>query len=369
MGRRRKSGSDEGVNLDSLMDALTNVVAVLILVLLLVQADVSQKVVQFLEGLLPATEEEVAASEEKAKELESDKIILEAMLTKEPPEPEDVEAEKRQLALLEKNVKTNEELLADLEQLKKLEKKSRKERDDEAKKTKGIQEEIARLEALLDKTPVLKVDPTVIRIPASRPKPKSAEEYYALVIDNRVHFIDPFTPLKMFEDEFRQEKRNFPNERKKRQGPDRYIYESGPILKHYEKFDFKNPRNQEVKLVAKPNWEKMKIRVSPDLKEGGTSLEELKKKDSNFAKIVYKLSSNIKSLLYFYVDPNSFNTYLQARRVTDKARVSAGWEVAKGRTFYYIDIDDVEIRKEKEPSPEPKKPGPERPPKLPPMID
>ena len=69
------------------------------------------------------------------------------------------------------------------------------------------------------------------------------------------------------------------------------------------------------------------------------------------------------------MDPNSFNTYLQARRVTDKARVSAGWEVAKGRTFYYIDIDDVEIRKEKEPSPEPKKPGPERPPKLPPMID
>ena len=40
MGRRRKSSSDEGVNLDSLMDALTNVVAVLILVLLLVQADV-----------------------------------------------------------------------------------------------------------------------------------------------------------------------------------------------------------------------------------------------------------------------------------------------------------------------------------------
>ena len=368
MGRRRKSGSDEGVNLDSLMDALTNVVAVLILVLLLVQADVSQKVVQFLEGLLPATEEEVTASEEKAKELESDKIILEAMLTKEPPKPEDVEAEKRQLALLEKNVKTNEELLADLEQLKKLEKKSRKERDDEAKKTKGIQEEIARLEALLDKTPVLTVDPTVIGIPASRPVPKSAERYYALVIHERVHFIDPFTPLKMFEDEFRQEKRNFPNERKKRQGPDRYIYESGPILKHYEKFDFKNPRNQEVKLVANPNWTKMKIRVSPDLKEGGTSLEELKKKDSNFAKIVYKLSSNIRSVLIFYVHPNSFNTYLQARRVTDKARVSAAWEV-KGGDFYDIVIDDVEIRREKEPSPEPKKPGPERPPTLPPMID
>ena len=368
MGRRRKSSSDEGVNLDSLMDALTNVVAVLILVLLLVQADVSQKVVQFLEGLLPATEEEVAASEEKAKELESDKIILETMLTKEPPKPEDVEAEKRQLALLEKNVKTNEELLADLEQLKKLEKKSRKERDDEAKKTKGIQDEIARLEALLDKTPVLKVDPTVVGIPASRPVPKSAEIYHALVINERVHFIDPFTPLKMFEDEFRQEKRNFPNERIKRQGADRYIYRSGPILKHYEKFDFKNSRNQKVKLVANPVSTRMQLVVSPDLKEGGTSLEELKEKDSNFAKIVYKLSSNIRSVLMFHVHPNSFNTYLQARRVTDKARVSAGWEV-KGMGAYYIRIDDVEIRREKEPPPAPTKPGPERPPTLPPKID
>ena len=41
------------------MDALTNVVAVLILVLLLVQADVSNKVVEFLENLQPATPEQV----------------------------------------------------------------------------------------------------------------------------------------------------------------------------------------------------------------------------------------------------------------------------------------------------------------------
>ena len=41
-GTTTMNNSDEGVNLDSLMDALTNVVAVLILVLVLVQADVSR---------------------------------------------------------------------------------------------------------------------------------------------------------------------------------------------------------------------------------------------------------------------------------------------------------------------------------------
>ena len=104
----------------------------------------------------------------------------------------------------------------------------------------------------------------------------------------------------------------------------------------------------------------------PYLKEGGTSLEELKKKDSNFAKISDKLSSNIRSLLMFHVHPNSFNTYLQARRVTDKARVSEDWEV-KGMGAYSIRIDNVEIRREKEPPPAPTKP--ERPPTLLPKID
>jgi len=54
--------------------------------------------------------------------------------------------------------------------------------------------------------------------------------------------------------------------------------------------------------------------------------------------------------------------------VTDKARVSEGWEV-KGMGAYSIRIDDAEIRREKEPPPAPTKPGPERPLTLPPKID
>ena len=57
---RRRTVSDAGVSMDSLMDAMTNVVAVLILVLLLVQVDVKQTVQKFLDELRPATPEEVA---------------------------------------------------------------------------------------------------------------------------------------------------------------------------------------------------------------------------------------------------------------------------------------------------------------------
>ena len=208
---RRSQNTEDGVNLDSLMDALTNVVAVLILVLLLVQTDVTNKVVEFLEGLSPATPEQVQESKEKLEELQKQKENNEKLLSEEPPTPEKLEAEKRQLALLEKEAKLNKDLLADLEELKKIEDQIRKEREAEDQKTTKIQEEIARLEALLDDTPIKTTAPTVVSIPISKAVPKNAEIYPVIIQQNRVHFIDPHTPLELFEKEFARNKRDLPH--------------------------------------------------------------------------------------------------------------------------------------------------------------
>jgi len=366
MARRRKSEGNEGVNLDSLMDAMTNVVAVLILVLLLVQADVGQKVVQFLEGLLPASEQQVSQSQKKKGALEQKKVEFQKLLLEEAPRPEEVELEQRQLALLEKSVKENQDLLADLNELKDLERKLKNERDQEATETRRIQEEIARLEALLDQTKVEKVDPTIVGIPASRPIPKNAEIYYALVIGDRVHFIDPWSPLELFEKEFRKAKRDFPNQRIRQQGADRYIYQPGPIVEHFANFDFNNARKQQIKLVARPTSTRLHLVVTPDAKEGGTSFEQLRARGSLFETILNKLRGNSRAVLMFYVHPNSFNTYLEARRMSDRAKVAAGWEI-RGSSTYTIRIEDIEIQRQQEPIPS--QPGPERPPSLPQKID
>jgi cell shape-determining protein MreC len=144
------------------MDALTNVVAVLILVLILVQADVSQKVQQFLDDLKPATPEEVIASRELVDQLKLETENLEDKLEEEPPTPKQIEEEKRQLALLEKDIEDNQELLAKLDELRKLEAKIRPERAAEQAKTVKIQEEIARLEALLDDSLKVKGPPPAV---------------------------------------------------------------------------------------------------------------------------------------------------------------------------------------------------------------
>ncbi|MDA7664659.1 hypothetical protein N8551_01660 [Akkermansiaceae bacterium] len=233
MARRRKSNLEEGVNLDSLMDALTNVVAVLILVLILVQADVSKKVVDFLEGLEPATSEQVEASKKEVEILVKRVAELDQLLQKDAPTQVEIEVEKRQLALLEKDVKERKDLLVELEGLKKAAKEAQEERDVEAQKTEKIQDRIAELEGLLDETPVLKIEPTIVGIPASRPIPNNASIYRAIVIHNRIHFIDPITPLELFKAEFKKAKIDFPNQRIKRRGSDRYIYQAPP---HSEAF-------------------------------------------------------------------------------------------------------------------------------------
>ena len=232
MARRRKSKSDEGgVSLDSLMDALTNVVAVLILVLVLVQVDVTQKKVKFMEELQPASEEEVAASTKKVEELEKKTESLRKLLSQKPPTPEEVEAERRKLALLESKNATKKNLLAKVSELLKLKEKTIKERDKEVAQTTEIQDEIAKLEALLDDSAVEAIAPTEVSIPVSREIPSNAKVYYSIVINDRVHFIDPFTSVEQFEDEFKRQKRNWLIERVKQQGADRYIYDQTKIAK------------------------------------------------------------------------------------------------------------------------------------------
>jgi hypothetical protein len=367
MARRRRSNSEAGVNLDSLMDALTNVVAVLILVLVLVQMDVTQKVVEFMDNLKPATPEELAESKEKLNVVADLVKKKEALLSEEPPTLEAIEEEKRQLALLEKNAKLNEELLVDLEMLKKLEKELRGKKEEEEVKTTKLQEKIAELEGLLDSTPVLKITPTEVTIPSSRAVPGNADIYYALVFNDRVHLIDPFSPVKLFEEEFRKNKRDWLLQRVTQKGKDRYIYDGRKIVEHFKGFDFENSRGQQLQVVHNPTHTRLHIEVKPDLKEGGTGLEELKESANSFYRAMRSIRSNRQAVIMFWVHPNSFNTYLLARPFADENDVPAGWEV-RGNQSYWIAIPDVEVKRLKEPPPPVPDTGPS-PPSIKPTLD
>lgn len=355
--------------MDSLMDALTNVVAVLILVLILVQADVTQKVGKLLDDLLPASENDITLIEDRLAKLEKRKEQLDARLKADAPTPEQIEEERRQLALLEKNVEENKDFLADLAKLRELEKQLRPERDAANAETVRIQEEIAQLEAQLDETPAtMPPAPAVVSIPNSRPIPPRAQLYYAIVMRDRVHFIDPFTPMEIFKSEFKQHRKDWLAASASR---DREIYDGRKIAAHFRDVDFKNSRQQKIEVIANPTTTRLAMVITPDPEQGGTPLSELTQQENAFSITLGILGRDTRSVLMFRVHPDSFATYLEARTLADAARIPAGWEV-NGSPNYWMPIPDIEIKRLEEPPPPPENPGPPpppQPPKLDPKLD
>lgn len=369
MARRRKTGDDGGINLDSLMDALTNVVAVLILVLLLVSVDAGRKVQQFLDDLKPATPEEIVASKQRVEKLKEDREKILAKLKEDPPSPEQIEEEKRQISLLEKSLEDSKAALADIDKLRELEKKVREERDSEDETNTAIQTEISELEALLDQTPAIKPDtPTVVSIPNNRPIPSDANVYYAIATKERIHIIDPITPLEIFEKEFTENRQDWLLERIQQKGADRYIYDGRKIVKHFENFDWKNPRGQKTVIRSHPTSNRVEMLIIPDTEKGGTPTEELATKGSEFFNAAIKLKQDFKAVLMFRVNTDSFSTYLEARALADRANIAAGWEIHGGRE-YRIRLTDFEVKRLEEPEPRPDTPRPPGPPPVKPKLD
>lgn len=353
------------------MDALTNVVAVLILVLILVQADATQKVAKFIENLEAATPEQVEESKKILEEIVKSKESIDEKLKQEAPTPEQIEEEKRSIALLEKSLETNDDLLANLEELKALEAKARKERDTENNATVLIQEEIAKIEAQLDQTPVFTAPPPAeVTIPNSRPIPPKAVVYHALAIKDRIHMVDPNTPLAIFDDELKKQKRDWQIERIKQQGADRMIYDQTKIAAHFKNFDFKNTQSQKVELLTNPVSPRLQILITPDLEKGGTPIDELEKVGSEFSKTAASLMGNSRAVVLFHVNPDSFNAYLKGRSLLDKVKIPAGWEVWGGNSWRET-IPDIEVNRLEEPPPPPPKPntGPKPPPPIGPKLD
>ncbi|MBK1832497.1 hypothetical protein [Roseibacillus ishigakijimensis] len=367
MARRSKS-NEEGVNLDSLMDALTNVVAVLILVLILVQTEVTNKVQEFFDNLQPATPEEVQASREELAKLQEEKKTREEKLEEEAPSPEQLEEEKRKLALLEKDAQLDESLLAKLDELKKLEEAARAKRDAEQAETSTLQEDIARLEAQLDETPVLAAEPpTEVTIPDSREIPNNAKVYYALVMKERVHFIDPFTPMETFYEVVEENRKDWIRERVRQRGADRYIYDHEKVREAFQGFDFPNGRNQTVEIAHTPTQTRLFLDIIPDAEEGGTPQELLSQPNNPFANILKILARDKDNVLLFRVNPDSFNTYLLARKLADAADVPAGWEIHTWDR-YRQRLDEIEVNRLEEPPPR-KPDNKPKPPRIGPKLD
>jgi hypothetical protein len=356
MGARRKRRDEDGGNLDSLMDALTNVVAVLILILILLQADVREAVEKIVEGLKPVSVEQLEQSRERRAEL-LEKIAARKESAQQPaPTRAELDRLRADLSLLEKSRGENERLLMELAKLEALAAKTRKDADAEKSRTDALLAEIARLEALLDQTPrPVAPRPTVVRLPNSREIPKDARIYYCYIQGDQAHLVDPLGTREKLMDAFKRESRNLLRERiKVKGGKDRMIYDQHKTVAFFAKGNW-NVRNQKVTVPLNPTGTRLVFRIEFDPAKGDASRGDMEKPDGRFHRMMRLVKSYPDAVLMFRVRPDGFDTYLKAREIADSLRLPCGWEVDGNKAL--AEPLDFEVNRLQAPAPAPANPA------------
>ena len=376
MPQRRKVVEEDTGSLDSLMDALTNVVAVLIFVLLLVNCEVSQKVVQIMEDLVPASPEEIQKLKDMLKQLEIDKKKLEELKKLPPPPKVDLDSINQKISALQTLVQNKKSAIdtnnKNIAELQKLHDEKLAARDAEQVKANAMIEEIASLEAMLDTTPVAKDIPaTEITIPATRPIPEGAKVHYAYIIGDRAHFVDlPKYQEEMAEivDKLKDDKSNHiaTGEKTEEEEDKKLSAAERRAAREQEKAEAKKEKpvvldrdkvlpilNEKLKKILPPGlggsvnsqpwFGGARMDIGGFDKNGGTPIEELSKPTNGFASDISKLRPP-NDVLMFVVDSPSMYAYALAREIADKKGIPCGWSISlPNECFSRSDIPNLAI--------------------------
>jgi hypothetical protein len=375
MPQRRKVVEEDTGSLDSLMDALTNVVAVLIFVLLLVNCEVSQKVVQMMEDLVPASPEEIQRLKDMLKQLEIDKKKLEELKKLPPPPKVDLDSINQKISALQTLVQNKKSAIdtnnKNIAELQKLHDEKLAARDAEQAKANAMMEEIASLEAMLDTTPVANAIPaTEIMIPATRPIPEGAKVHYAYITGDRAYFVD--LPKYMEEvaeivDKLKDDKGNHiaTGEKSEEEEDKKLSAAERRAAREKEKAEAKKEKpvvldrdkvlpilNEKLNKILSPGlrgsvnsqpWfggARMDIGFDP---KGGTPVEALSQPTNGFASDISKLRPP-NDVLMFVVDAPSMYAYALAREIAEKKGIPIGWSIAlPNECFSRTDIPDLAV--------------------------
>ena len=331
---KRKSSDGEGLNLDSLMDALTNVVAVLILVLLLVNADATNTIIKYFTDLEPATPEEVQQSQAKVDKLIEQKEQVQQIFQQEPPKPEEIETAKQRIRVLEMELKIQQKDIKTMSDLQKELVVAETNRDKEKEIVVAMQEEIAKIKSQLDTTEIEEPKDNVlqdIQIPEMKDIPENSTVYTIDISGKKIASYNVQPIIEEIEKAWKDNKKDLFLEKIK---PDKKYIDVYDQLKSKAFLDSFLPKvkNNPFGLNLRtnmPTWvDWVGITISPN-PNGGMVVEDLEKTQNIFLDALRKISADRNAVLFFQVAENSdsFLTYSKTREYVEKKypRMLIGW--------------------------------------------
>lgn len=391
--------------MDSLMDAMTNVVGVLLLILIVSSLGISAAVRKVVENLPEVSEEELQAMKESRDRAEENLDELRSTHQSTADNlPTDEEAEQL-VAELEELEKNNEDLAdktSDIEAWKKKVEEAETEKEEREAVVLEADQRNRELAAILAQTPEPEVAAArEITMPNPRAVGKETVVHYFVCRGERLYYVgDPYEHAFRIRDVIDQ---NFSDLaytghqvgsytysiKDSRENRDGYY----PAITESLRFSRRDLEDLSAWDSLKPKWADGKGEISQDRsvlqrivdsdrkaevgvakfrfdfkklsdffgdgklgpedfsyhisrgggdrvkfaigfkEEGGWSREEFLAGNSEFVQLCKKASVNRGIAFYYYVAPDSFETYLEARDLSESRRVPAGWALLQGETF------------------------------------
>lgn len=401
MARRRRG--EEERSMDSLMDALTNVVGILLLILIVSSLGITAAVRKVVESLPEVTEEEVeamkASREKTLKNLQELKQTRANTLANLPTD-EEAAALAAELEEFEEN---NEELAdktSDIEEWKAKVEEQLELKDENEEKVSVADERNRELAAILAQTPEREVKQAKeVAMPNPRISDPESRAFYLVCKFGKLYFIgdpydhafrirdvieqnfsdlafsgksigsytyavrdtrkddnDNYIPLREDYRLSRREKealggwndlqlkwanrqgelasrdisvvqRMFGSDDKAEFTVAKFRYDAKKITEFFGEGKF-GPKDFKY-YISGSGGDRMKMELAPK-EDGGWTPDEFLAANSQFEQYCKQASTARRILFYFYVAPDSFETYLQARARSEQFRVPAGWTIWEG---------------------------------------
>lgn len=330
MSKKRRSGGDD-INMDVMMDSVTNVVGTLLLILIVVQLQISSTVETIQTVLKNITAKDVAMLKQKVQQQDKElKKVDPVVLDKEYQQAEG-KVEETQKAVKAYSNEGQEKgfKLLPVQQLIEMRKEIETQVDADKKIFQELASERTKLQAALDKTPVRPPAPAAeMTIPAARPVPKGAVFVDVLCARNRLYFLSDDTYKTMAEKAWDAVKGSMV----KSNSVDEKTKKVTVFYDHQKAHDWFNKwatniadTNLAVTFPMRKNEDRVRMEVLPK-PDGGFSIEDLKKSDNGFRKLVAQLRRDPKFVLFFRINPDSVEAYIEGREIAMNMGMPAGWE-------------------------------------------
>ena len=373
MARRKSNTSATGANMDSLLDALTNVVGILVIVLVAVQLS-SQEAAQRMEEMIaqidPAEQERIKqAAKDSEEKLEEMKLALQKESEKDEIDPDKL------LAMLQDDIAA-----AELKAKKDLLAAEAAEKEAEEKKLaaeelrRSLMAQLATLEekekeftvaktdllAKLENMPTLNAPPPKeVRPPTPKDIPRNKDgnallqERKVLVSNGKViPFVDPG---KQMETAIKNRLKMIIDKNKINVGEGNYISDEAQAMKLIDEFNKDPAKNKYFDLKLVRAGRQIRVEIVPT-EECGEEPEKAVR--GIFGTVLRNMQG--KWYLRYLVEPDSFETYMAMRKVTDSSGFYAGWTIIDPGSYLHSLSSGYNIgeRPPQRPPRDPGKPGP-----------